>query len=91
VKSPAAAAPKAADKAAAGDGATADGVTAEKVAAPTADAENAEPVIRKVNSAPVEPVRIVSAFGPMLLKRLSPIAILGVIAVWLRHRHKSNA
>ena len=50
------------------------------------------PVVRKVNSAPAEPVRIVSAVGPMLLKRLSPIAILGVIAVWIRHRrHKSNA
>jgi uncharacterized protein len=80
-------------------GATADRATADGVA-PSADADTknvgsattAEPGIRKVNSAPVEPVRIVSAVGPMLMKRLSPIAILGVIAVWLRHRrHKSNA
>jgi carbon monoxide dehydrogenase subunit G len=88
-----------ADTAAPGDGASSDGVMADGVApSADADAEDAagatptEPVIRKVNSAPVEPVRIVSAIGPMLLKRLSPIAIIGVIAVWLRHRRrKSNA
>jgi carbon monoxide dehydrogenase subunit G len=85
-KSPTAPEPKVSDAAAPGDGAAADGVTADGVA-PTTD-----PVIRKVNSAPAEPVRIVSAVGPMLLKRLSPIAIIGVIAVWLRHRrHKSDA
>jgi hypothetical protein len=102
-KSPASPASKAsgavADTASPGDGAAADGVTADGVARTAdADTENsagatpADPVIRKVNSAPAEPVRIVSAVGPMLLKRLSPIAIIGVIAVWLRHRrHKSNA
>jgi uncharacterized protein len=86
-----------ADTTASADGASSDGVAADGVA-PSVDAEDApaatpaEPVIRKVNSAPVEPVRIVSAIGPMLLKRLSPIAIIGVIAVWLRHRRrKSNA
>jgi carbon monoxide dehydrogenase subunit G len=99
-KSPAGSAPKAAAAAATpGDGAATDGVTADGVAR-TADAgaesgtsaTPAEPVVRKVNSAPAEPVRIVSAVGPMLLKRLSPIAILGVIAVWIRHRrHKSRA
>jgi carbon monoxide dehydrogenase subunit G len=101
-KSPAASSPKAsaaADAATPGDGAATDGVTADGVtrtpdagAESTASATPADPVIRKVNSAPAEPVRIVSAVGPMLLKRLSPIAILGVIAVWIRHRrHKSRA
>jgi carbon monoxide dehydrogenase subunit G len=96
-KSPAGSAPKASAAASAatpGDGAATDGVTADGVAADgvAADATPADPVVRKVNSAPAEPVRIVSAVGPMLLKRLSPIAILGVIAVWIRHRrHKSRA
>jgi uncharacterized protein len=96
-KSPAGSAPKASAGASAatpGDGAATDGVTADGVAADgvAADATPADPVVRKVNSAPAEPVRIVSAVGPMLLKRLSPIAILGVIAVWIRHRrHKSRA
>src|ERR1700733_8677186 len=91
-KSPAGSAPKAVavpDAATPGDGAATDGITVDGVARTTdAGAESAagptpaEPVIRKVNSAPAEPVRIVSAVGPMLLKRLSPIAILGVIAVW---------
>jgi carbon monoxide dehydrogenase subunit G len=91
-KSPAGSAP--ASAATPGDGAATDGVTADGVAADgvAADATPADPVVRKVNSAPAEPVRIVSAVGPMLLKRLSPIAILGVIAVWIRHRrHKSRA
>jgi uncharacterized protein len=79
------------------DGAAENGVTADGVAqSADGDAEKAasatpvDPVIRKVNSAPAEPVRIVSAVGPMLLKRLSPIAIIGVIAVWLRHRRRKS-
>jgi carbon monoxide dehydrogenase subunit G len=77
------------------EGAAENGVAADGVA-PSVDAEKAatgtsdEPVVRKVNSAPAEPVRIVSAVGPMLLKRLSPIAVLGVIAFWLRHRRRKS-
>jgi carbon monoxide dehydrogenase subunit G len=100
--SAAAAATKASDKPAdtaarasdvAGDGVTGDGVapTTDASADDTAGAEAAASGIRQVNSAPVEPVRIMSAVGPMLLKRLSPIAILGVIAVWLRHRRRKSS
>jgi uncharacterized protein len=45
------------------------------------------PTIRKVNSAPAEPVRVVGMVGSTLLKRLAPVAALGVIALvvlWLR-------
>jgi uncharacterized protein len=87
---------KSAPAAAPANGSTADGAAADGVAR-SADAEEAtssspaEPAIRKVNSAPAEPVRIVSAVGPMLLKRLSPVAIIGVIAVWLRHRRRKSS
>ncbi|HEY5273503.1 MAG TPA: SRPBCC family protein [Acidimicrobiales bacterium] len=83
----------AASEGVAGRGVTTDGVVpnTDASADETASAKETASGIRQVNSAPVEPVRIMSAVGPMLLKRLSPIAILGVIAVWLRHRrHKSS-
>jgi carbon monoxide dehydrogenase subunit G len=71
---------------------------AEPAEAEPAEAEQAAaeapapaPVIRKIDSAPVEPVRVVGLAGVMLLKRLSPIAALGVVALWLRRRRRKHA
>jgi hypothetical protein len=70
------------------DGVAGDGVApgAEAKAATGTDA----PAIRKVDSPPAEPVRLIGAVGPMLLKRLSPVALVGIVALWLRHRRHNR-
>jgi carbon monoxide dehydrogenase subunit G len=79
---------------AAADVVTADGVEPSTggAAGGSPEAAPVAPTIRKVDSAPAEPVRLVGAIGPVLLKRVSPVAIIGIIALWLRHhRRKSKA
>ena len=75
------------------DGASADGVppSEEKGAAESTSATPTAPTIRKVDSAPAEPVRLVGVLGPVLLKRLRPVAIIGVIVLWLRHHRRKSS
>lgn len=95
--------PDAANAAAGVGGATAD-VPAPSAEAPEAVADTVEiatggatadseaPTIRKINSAPVEPVRLGNMVSSTLLRRLSPIALVGLVAVLfrrLRHRHRA--
>jgi hypothetical protein len=76
---------------AAADGITGDGVApSEDEVTASESATPAAPTIRKVDSAPAEPVRLVGALGPVLLKRLSPVAIFGIIVLWLRHRRRKS-
>ena len=81
------------DSSAGADGAAADGVarTDEGGATDSETSTPGAPTIRKVDSAPAEPVRLVGAVLPVLLKRVSPVAIIGIILLWLRRRrHKNN-
>jgi hypothetical protein len=68
------------------DGTTGDGVASTGV--DKTSAASGESVVRKVDSAPAEPVRLIGAIGPMLLKRVSPVALLGLAAIWLRHHRR---
>ena len=46
--------------------------------------DSATPAVRKINSAPVEPVRLGSMVSSTLVKRLSPIALFGLLALVIR-------
>jgi carbon monoxide dehydrogenase subunit G len=66
-----------------------DGEAAEPIAAVVADAK---PAVRRIESAPVEPVNLVSAAGNPVAKRAAPVlgavAVLWLLRVLLRRRKR---
>jgi uncharacterized protein len=58
-----------------------------------ATAEGSDPPsVRTIRSAPAEPVDLLGAAGPSLLKRAAPLAaLLGVVLLWWRQRRRRHS
>jgi len=84
--SAAAEAPKAAPPASAMEG----NGTSPAEAVPEAPDVSGTPGVRRINSAPAEPVRLAGMVSSTLLKRLSPVAILGILAVLFRRLRRKK-
>ena len=53
-----------------------------------AEAVSGETAVRHIESAPAEPLRVFGLLGPTLLKRLSPLALVGALVALLRLRSR---
>jgi MYXO-CTERM domain-containing protein len=53
--------------------------------------ESDPPLVRTIDSAPAEPVNLLGTAGPSLVKRLVPLAVLGLVLLWLRRRRRNSS
>ena len=67
----------------------ADAVAAAAMPAPAAAGQPAEPAVRKIESAPVEPIDLIGTAGGTMVKRLAPIAVALIIVLFLLRRRRS--
>jgi hypothetical protein len=76
-----------------GSGPEPSGPVAESAGESTVTSEGSDqPSVRTISSTPAEPVDLLGAAGPSILKRLAPLAaIVGMVLLWWRRRRRRQS